>query len=237
MSNVIATSADNPWISLWRELANAEWVADIGLPLAVALVALLFAYRSLRTQIANDRELSRAEYRAATARVLGTSLNQLVRVFDTTAPKAPWWGNAKWDGFSGVSRAVDEAEISLGNHEALHHVLDIAREISHSWQASYELRKEQLAGADPPSIVSLDNALVDTLNPALNRFREAIAALMRWDGYLPVPVPPSPGDWKVPLPVHEHRREYKDWQQRIQDDYRARVQRFEDRSQANRPRR
>jgi hypothetical protein len=57
MSNVIATSADNPWISLWRELTNAEWVADIGLPLAVALAALLFAYRSLRTQIANDREL------------------------------------------------------------------------------------------------------------------------------------------------------------------------------------
>jgi hypothetical protein len=163
---MIAATPDNPWISLWREVANAEWVADIGLPLAAALAALLFAYRSLRAQIANDRELSRAEYRAATARVLGTSLNQLARVFDTTAPNAPWWASAKWDGFSGVCRAIDEAEISLGDHEAFRHVLDIAREMSHLWQACYERRKELLAGADPPRIISVDNALVDTLNPA-----------------------------------------------------------------------
>lgn len=228
MLNLIAITPDNPWNSLWHELTNAEWVADIGLPLAVALAALLFAYRSLRAQLTNDRELSRAEYRAATARVLGTSLNQLLRVFNSTAPEDSWWAKAQWDGFRDVTRAIDEARISLGDNEAFDYVLDVAREISHSWKACRELRKELLARPDPPRIASINNALLDTLTVSQNRLTEAITSLMRWDGFLPIPVPPSPGDWKVPLPVHEHRQNYEDWRQRVQDDFQARVDWFED---------
>lgn len=228
----MATTPDNPWDSLWRELANAEWVADIGLPLALALTALFFAYRSLRTQIAHDRELARAEHRATVARALGASLNQLARIFDTTPPGTAWWAEEKWDGFSGVCRAIDEAEIPLGDNEAFDYMYDVAREISHSWQACYERRKQLLAQPDPPSFISVDNALVDTLLPARNRLKEVVMTLIRWDGYLPVPAPSSSGDWRVPLPVSQHRREYEAWRQRIQDDFQARAQDFEEKSKA-----
>jgi hypothetical protein len=226
--NLIAVTLDNPWNSLWHELTNAEWVADVGLPLVVALTALLFAYRSLRAQIASDRELSRAEYRAATARVLGASLNRLVRVFESSPPRDPWWSKAQWDGFGDVCDAIDEAEISLVDNEAFEHILDVAREIDHSWKACHELKKELLARPDPPRIKSTDNALLDTLEVSRSRLKEAIASLMRWDGFLPIPMPRPPGNWKVPLPEHQHRHEYEDWRQRVQADFQTRVNWFED---------
>ncbi|MDI9940361.1 hypothetical protein QM806_33855 [Rhodococcus sp. IEGM 1351] len=77
--------------SLWSQIATAAWLANVGIPLLVALAAIVIAYRSFLSQLRQDRELVDQERRrnfahryAAEARQCAAELDTLSATFTSS---------------------------------------------------------------------------------------------------------------------------------------------------------
>lgn len=74
------------WESFWAHLLSGEWVADTGVPLALATLGLWLAGKYVKTQLKADRQLDLAqrhrEFSADYAAVLRRSASEIDALFD-----------------------------------------------------------------------------------------------------------------------------------------------------------
>jgi hypothetical protein len=54
--------------AFWSEVSSAQWMANVGVPLAGTLIAIGVAFWVLRRQLRHDRELAQAGRRSEAAR-------------------------------------------------------------------------------------------------------------------------------------------------------------------------
>jgi hypothetical protein len=84
---------DNPFASLWAEMSSARWVAGVGLPLIVTIVALGVTVLLVRRQLEQDRDLQRAMRRSEAAAWLSNVLTAEADRLSTFG-NHPWWPDA-----------------------------------------------------------------------------------------------------------------------------------------------
>lgn len=66
-SVVVLNSLRSAFAGLWGVLSTAQWTANVGLPLSVALAAVLAAYWGIRAQLRLAQRLAREEHRRGAA--------------------------------------------------------------------------------------------------------------------------------------------------------------------------
>jgi len=170
----------------WQEVSNAEWMADVGVPLAATLLAVLAGFLSLRRQLTHDRELALAQRRSEVAHRLGSEVLRAVGLMDGRIPNK-YQTAPDWEGFRIVRLAVNEASIVLPRHPALEHVWLGAVDLVRAWRSCNESREALALNGILLEEREVAGALMETIYPLTKALRNAGEELIRWTGHLPLP--------------------------------------------------
>lgn len=206
----LVSAAGNPLISLLREVGTAEWVANVGLPLLVAVVSLIIAARLISKQLGQDRELARAGWRAQVARQLGSELRAVVRELESKNMSDLWWSQPEWDGWRRILETVDNASVVLG---PLEQIVDVAREILYRWRIAQTSRKKE-----SPEAGDHGSILFGLLEELANRLQGTAVTLIAWDGLGDVPLPLATDGKNMPSPSGDRER-HRAWTSQVTDEY------------------
>jgi hypothetical protein len=189
MSMTLAWVADNPWRSLFAEVATAKWLADVGIPLFATLAALGLAYYGLRRQMKHDRELAAAERRSHAASAFAAAIRELTGELRDRGDSDPYWQTSDWAGSTSLFRAIGSATVVLGDEVAIAGAESCCCEIMSIWGYCADThRKLQLNGYDPDIDMS-DHVQVlrEAISPAVAHLESLVPLWARWDGFGAMP--------------------------------------------------
>jgi hypothetical protein len=205
-----AASPDNPFSSLWSELATARWLADVGLPLLAALIAIALSGYFVRYQINYSRELARAEKRATAAGALGYALIAQVDVLNTTRGDSKFWAKTPWPDFGAVVRAQRQASLVLGGGPALEDVVLVTRTPLWAWR-TWQGEWDDLHGQHNVDLVDFGLAMDSLITPWKSLILRYAESLIQWDGLGELPRVTLAAKYHVPLPEATHKEELQTW--------------------------
>ena len=212
----------SPWASLWRQLASAHWVANVGLPLVVTVAALVvtvaalaFALFRLRTQLKNDRALLgesiRAGQRLTAIQRFYPELVQELERFDTETRQSSFWDAFKWPSDFILRGAIMRAAIVIGDDEGAERLTGTVERISRIWSANIHHARRRgwekawqedrygLKGTAKPTRDQHIHAMVDTTKALRDELLRTAQLWLSWDGVGPYPLATFPKDTLLPF--------------------------------------
>lgn len=219
---------DNPWVSLWQQINRAEWVADIGLPMAVTVLALAFAAWSVRRQLRNDREIARqsirAEQRAEAGKRLSEELREACTQLSSEPKESEYWQIPRWQDRDRVWDALRRAAYVIEDQESLGYYRSAAFRIGDIFSVAYHRSKRegwrekwQNGVWEKPGEDSHIHAILDITKPFRSGLHAAAEQLLMWDGHLPMPT------GSIPAPDEDSRDVVRQWRERVAEEYFANV--------------
>jgi hypothetical protein len=193
----MTTQTNDAWSAFWDEIASAEWLANVGFPLAVTLLSLALAYGLFRRQVRHDRALAKAERRADAA----TALGQAIRIGVKQARQSFRANDLEWPWFNQLLDAVAAARLALPGLEVIDLVQDTVGETKSTAAACSEGRREAEKESAPPSDLALVKAAEFTANKWLKQLSVLAEILAEWNGIDSIDtsdfVDPRDSDWLV----------------------------------------
>ena len=207
---------DSPFVSLWRQFANADWVADVGVPLVAALSAIALSYLLVRRQLRQDRDLWRAERRIEAARSLGRALLEEAERPDQEDADAPFWSSEAWPDFRRILKVSREAEITLGSDAAIEDAISVSRSALWVWRSCQHSRPGLVA--EKLDVVAINDGLQSTINQWQIFMRNFGRSLIGWDGLDAVPRLDMGRKTHVPLPA-KTRPHHAAWIKHYQQEF------------------
>lgn len=210
---------DNPLHSLWDQLTNAEWLADVGLPLLVTLGAIAGAFVGLRVQSKNDREAWRANVSAEVGRRFGRAILDAIAEMDNAGALEDYWRQPDWSGWTTILHARNEAVVVIGQERELEDAVKLARSTLYVWRACQRGRVSAQTVSSSISAEEWSLAIDSIVNPWINAIRNYATAFMRWDGHGVVPRANIGTRTHIPLPQSTHRIEHDAWMGYYQKTY------------------
>lgn len=164
------------WKDAWARISGAEWLADTGLPLLLAILGLGLTYWLVRKQLKSDRELRHADHRREAASRLGSALVQASRRLKETSTDSPWWESHSWSDSMLISEAIWEARGILPDSllDSLHGLAVFTEDL---WLACWVSGKRREPDARFHAV-----AVKRVLNANAGSLDSLGVALRAWDG-------------------------------------------------------
>ncbi|WP_458316477.1 hypothetical protein [Mycolicibacterium brisbanense] len=229
-SAALLRSANAPVQSFLNELCSAKWLANVGVPLAVALVSLVVAVALVRTQLRHDRKLRQAERYSEVATELGWALREVGEALDRIDGCAALTTEREWNGLRTVSRATYRAHICgvPDDDGALGLAVDLSRDMYWRWRCGIRFADRQGDNRDKGL---LGIAVVDCLHQPKVLLNGLAKKFIQWDGRgsLPTLSADEIGLWSpVSLPpTGPTREDHLAWQTRFETEYFEKVARLD----------
>ena len=173
--------------SVWDEIANPKWIANVGLPLIVTLAAILIAYLILKAQQKHDLEIMRAERRIAAAQAYGLVIVEVIKDIDSRDYDSDWWCHARWPGYETIRNARGTAHLHLPQNQVIDEIFNGARDMMWAWHACQLRRKELIVDGRQLNPSRVGASLYAALEKISMSMKLAAGQLILWDGVNPLP--------------------------------------------------
>ena len=129
------------WNDLESALRQPEWLASVGIPLALTLVGLAVAYMLVKRQINHDRDLRDADRAASAVNESGREILRILRHGETNWPDDPYWSEESWPGSIPLYEAHTRVMVALSDPLVFVELQRAGRDLARAWRACHVRRK------------------------------------------------------------------------------------------------
>lgn len=170
---------------LWREISTAKWVAEVGIPLTVAVLAVFGAFAALGRQLRHDRETLQAQRRSEIARTFANDVSQAIDGIWYMPRQHLGW-RREWTG-SRILRSRDTFSAQLPEAIQYRAIYQGTQDLWLAWGACLGRLGELEKSGRRYSNETVADAQIHAHIHLLSEFRRAGRVLQEWDGFLPAP--------------------------------------------------
>lgn len=201
-------------------LFSGEWLANVGIPLIIAIVAIVVANRILRAQLRNDVALMRAEREVAIIREFALTVVQETRNLQEEPSNDLWWREARWPGWDVIQQAHHHAGLLIKDPDILNDLMAQARDVLYAWIACQERRARIEKDGYTFQPFKLAYAIYATLEDRMLELQSKAEDMLRWDG---VSVRPNPSWPSTHVPSHRlsNRDKIERWKSYFANQFEA----------------
>lgn len=180
--------ASGYWDGVGCSLRQAEWLANVGIPLAATIAGLAVAYALVRHQIRHDRTLRDADRKASAVNEFGRDILRLFEHFEARRLSDPFWTEESWPGSIPMYEAHARVGVALSNADAFEELERAGRDLSRAWRACQvrrrRLEKNGIVPSRPSTYgVAMDSALSSIWQPMIDAGKKLVV----WDGLSALP--------------------------------------------------